>query len=197
MVSIASVVAATHVVRMGARRAQSAFVFRTWGGRRRRAGRKPRGERRGVSHRARPALCARFPVHVTWRMRDAVGNLRTGQRVRLLRRAFLHASRSSFQVVHHAIMGNHIHMLVEAHDARALSRGMQGLGIRIARALRCGRVLADRYHAHILTTPLEAQRVRRYLLDNAHHHFGTLGLDWCASQTALHPPRTYLLRLTC
>jgi putative transposase len=188
---------------MARRRAQTAFVFRTWGGRRNGAGRKRRRERTGVRHRARPALAPRFPVHVTWRLRGGLDSLRTGPSVRLLRRTFLAASHERFQVVHHAIMGNHIHLLVEAQDARRLSRGMQGLGIRIAKGIqrlqgRRGRVLDDRYHAHILSTPLEALRARRYLVDNARQHgFIASGPDWCASQTPLHPPRTWLLRLTC
>jgi putative transposase len=127
-------------------------------------------------------------------MRSEVGSLRTGPRVRFLRRAFLLAASERFQVVHHAIMGNHIHLLVEANDERALSRGMRGLGIRIARGLR-RRVVQDRYHAHILTTPIEVRRARRYLLDNArHHHFYVSGFDWCASQVAMRAPRTWLLR---
>jgi hypothetical protein len=40
-------------------------------------------------------------------------------------------------------------------------------------------------------------RARRYLLDNARHHFGVAGPDWCASQRALLPPRTWLLRQVC
>jgi REP element-mobilizing transposase RayT len=198
IIEVAIVVAATQVVGMGRRRRQTAFAFRTWGGRRRGAGRRPRGERAGVAHRRRPALSARHPVHVTWRMRDGSGNLRTGACVRFLRRAFLLASHARFQVVHHAILGNHIHLLVEAEDERALARGMQGLGIRIAKGIgrlrgHRGRALADRYHAHILATLAETLRARRYLLDNARRHFGMAGPDWCASQVALRTPRTWLL----
>ena len=74
-------------------------------------------------------------------------------------------------------MGNHIHLIVEAPDRKALTRGMQGLGVRIARALnrvmkRHGRVVSDRYHAHILKTPSEVKRARHYLLTNARHHYG-------------------------
>jgi putative transposase len=152
-----------------------------------------------VSHRARAVLAERFPVHATWRMCDGLGSLRTGACVRLLRRAFLAASGERFQVVHHAIMGNHIHLIVEARDERALSRGMQGLGVRIARGVhrlqgRRGQALDGRYHAHVLATPMEVKRARLYLLDNARQHFGTRGADWCASQTAMRAPRTWLLR---
>jgi hypothetical protein len=39
------------------------------------------------------------------------------------------------QVVHYSIQGNHLHLIVEADDAAALSRGLQGLLIRVARSL--------------------------------------------------------------
>ena len=96
-------------------------------------------------------------------------------------------------------MGNHVHLLVEAPDRRALSRAMKGLGVRIARALnrvmkRQGRVIGDRYHAHILRTPSEVKRARAYLLTNAQQHYGHRWPDPFASQVALMAPRTWLLR---
>ena len=59
-------------------------------------------------------------------------------------------AREDFRVVHFSIQDNHIHLLVEAHDTLALSRGMQALTIRMARALnraasRTGKVFDDRY----------------------------------------------------
>ena len=181
---------------------QKEFVFRTWGGARRRAGRRPNGAKAGVSHLQRPVLKHRFPVHVTWRMRGDVWHLRAQRCLGILTRAFLKSSKESFHVVHYAVMGNHIHLLVEAEDRRALSLGMQGLGIRIAKGLqklmgRLGHVLKDRYHAHILKTPIEVKHARLYLLNNARHHFGLTIPDWCASQTPLRVPRTYLLRMEC
>jgi putative transposase len=181
---------------------QEAFKFRTWGGARKGAGRPPREKRAGVSHLRPPVLKPRFPVHVTWRMRRDVWNLRANRCLRLLTREFLAASREHFQVVHYAVMGNHIHLLVEAGDRRALSLGMQRLGIRIARALqrvmgRRGHVMKERYYAHILTTPLEVARARRYLLDNARRHYGLTVDDWCVSRAPLQAPRTWLLRLVC
>ena len=57
----------------------------------------------------------------------------------------------------------------------ALSRAMQGLGIRIAGRLhavtgRRGGVFADRYHSHPLKTPRETRRAVRYVLTNYRHH---------------------------
>ena len=53
---------------------QKAFVFRTWGGKRKGAGRKPVGAKAGVPHVEREVLAPRFPVHVTWRMEKGVWN---------------------------------------------------------------------------------------------------------------------------
>jgi hypothetical protein len=79
---------------------------------------------------------------------------------------------------------------------------MQGLGIRVACALqrvmgRRGHVLKERYHAHTLKTPLEVKRARLDLANNARHHYGLKVADWCASQTPVRPPQTFLLRRAC
>ena len=115
---------------------QVGFEFRSWGGKRRGAGRKPTGERAGVRHQTREVLKARFPVHVTWRMRKNVWNLRSRRCFGVLARAFWRgADRFGFKLVHYSVQGNHLHLLVEARDERALSRGMNGLGVRVARGL--------------------------------------------------------------
>ena len=179
---------------------QTKLMFRTRGGARKGAGRKPKGERAGVSHLARPLLAKRFPVHVTWRMAEGVRNLRTSRHFGVLRRAmYAGALKDGFRLVHYAVMGNHVHLIVEAPDRARLARGMQGLGVRIARALnrvmqRSGRVLGDRYHAHILKTPSEVKRARMYLLTNARHHYGHAHADMFVSQTAVVAPQTWMLR---
>jgi REP element-mobilizing transposase RayT len=88
-------------------------------------------------------------------MRPEVCHLRQRECFRALKTAFIRANeRPSFHVVHFSVQGNHVHFLVEAEDTRSLSRGMQGLNVRMARALnrlmnRRGRVLSDRFHAVI------------------------------------------------
>jgi REP element-mobilizing transposase RayT len=111
---------------------------------------------------------------------------------------FAGAARFGFRLVHYAVMGNHVHLIVEAGDRKALWRGMQGLGVRIARRLnrvmgRSGRVMSDRYHAHILKTPSEVSRVRAYLVGNAHHHYRRATRDPFVSHTPVIAPRTWLL----
>ncbi|MGZ3440596.1 MAG: hypothetical protein ACXVDD_13830, partial [Polyangia bacterium] len=100
------------------------------------------------------------------------------------------------------VQGNHVHLLVEARDERALSRGMNGLGVRVAKGLnrvmgRHGKVLGDRYHAHILRTPSEARRAHSYLLQNARKHYGRGVVDEYTSAAALIEPETFLMRRLC
>lgn len=172
----------------------------TWGGRRKGAGRPRRHARVMVSHRARPGFARWCPVHVTLRVRRGVWNLRTRRCFAPLLRAFVDGgTRADFALVHYSVQGDHIHLLVEAAGKEALSRGMHALSIRIARALNRvmqahGSALADHYHARILRTPTEVQRVRDYLLANAWKHYGRAGDDPFASLRPLTAPRTWLIR---
>ncbi len=164
---------------MSRRRAPQQLTFARhagWGGRRKGSGRKPRDGRTQVTHGTRPGLAARFPVHVTLRVLPRVWNLRSRRGFRVLRAALsAGGDRFGMRICEFSIQGNHMHFLAEAADARALSRGMQGLSIRIARGLNGmmrtgGKVLADRFHARILRTPTEVKRVLAYVRDNREVH---------------------------
>jgi hypothetical protein len=81
------------------------------------------------------------------------------------------------RLIEFALLGNHLHLIVEADSSVALSQGMQGLAIRIAKALnkvmgRRGRVFADHYHSRLLPTPAELVNAIAYVLGNAEHHYG-------------------------
>jgi putative transposase len=149
--------------------------IRTWGGKRKRAGRKVTGA--GVSHLRRPDLPGRFPVHVTVRMLPHVWNLRSRRSFTVFRVAFCAAAnRLGTRVCEFSVQGNHLHLVVETEGKVALAGAMKGLGVRIARRLnrimknRQGRVVADRYHAHVLRTPTEVRRAVHYVRNNYHHH---------------------------
>ncbi|WP_394841052.1 transposase [Pendulispora brunnea] len=151
---------------------------RTWGGRRRGAGRK-RNPKSGVPHRARPVHRAAHPVHVTLRARDAVHGLRAPPVFAFVLRSIKEASRTEFRVVHFSVQHDHIHLIVEAHDKVSLSRGMHGLSIRLARAInrglmRRGPVWKERYHAHALTRPREVRNALLYVLMNHRKHGASL-----------------------
>ncbi|MGZ6142840.1 MAG: transposase, partial [Myxococcales bacterium] len=141
---------------------QTRLAFeRRWGGKREGAGR-PKGAR--VSHHERPRFARPTPVHVTARVRPHVWNLRSRRCHRRIA-ACLEAALGRFglRVIEYAVLGNHVHFIVEADDAAALSRGMQGLAIRIAKSLntlmnRHGSVFEDHYDGRLLTSPAELVR---------------------------------------
>jgi REP element-mobilizing transposase RayT len=154
---------------------QGSFTFRSWGGCRPGAGRKPAGPRPGVPHRARPVHHHGHPVHVTLRAVRGLPSLRTARFFPALRQGLAASSAAPFRVVHFSVQGNHVHLLVEAEGMRALARGMQGLGIRLAKTInrrlgRTGRVWAERYHGRPLRTPREVRHGLVYVLLNARKH---------------------------
>ena len=157
---------------------QQALEFRTHGGARAGAGRKKDRARNLMSHDRRPEFSSAHPVHVTLRVRPEVWNLRSRRSFKYLARSLSSVAGSGdVRVVQYSVQGNHLHLVVEASDRRALSRRMQGFAIRTAKGLnrmmgRRGRVFADRYHARVLRTPLEVHRVLAYVLRNHTKHFG-------------------------
>jgi putative transposase len=184
---------------------QLPFVFRTHGGKRKGAGRKPKGDAALVNHRMRPRFERTTPAHVTLRVRNEVPNLRSSRRFAVIRRCFAAArGLHGLRLVEFTVMGNHLHLIVEAESSGALSRGMQGLCIRLAKALnaalkrRGGRIFADHYHSHLLRSPTEAANALKYVNGNAARHYGERGLDWFSSQNPelrklLMAPVTWLL----
>src|SRR5687768_9835059 len=62
--------------------------LRPRGGKRARAGRKPKGARAGVPHRPRPVIRKKTPVHVTVKLRPEVGSLRRRKLIASMREAF-------------------------------------------------------------------------------------------------------------
>ena len=185
------------------RASQLVLPLRSHGGRRPGAGRKPRGAKPLVSHAPRPRFEKALPVLVTLRFAGHVWNLRSARCYRLIRRAF-ESSRGRFgmRLIEFSVLGNHLHLIVEADGSESLSRGIQGLSIRIAKALNRlmdgrGRVFADHYHERLLTTPTELVNAIAYVLGNAAHHYGEKHRDPYSSAGArelLAAPQGWLLR---
>ena len=148
---------------------------------------RPRGRTR-VAHERRVRLAARFPVHVTLRVRDEVPSLRRHGALRVIQRVIRAAGHHAyFRIVQFAVIGNHIHFIVEAAGAEALAKGMHSVEVRLARRLnrffeRRGKFFADRYHARHLETPRETRNAIRYVLSNQRAHQARRGerlnRDW-------------------
>ena len=160
---------------------------RTWGGKRAGAGRKPSGRKVGVPHRIRPPHRAYHPLHVTLRACRGLPSLRTEAVFPAVRSALADGSRRGLRVLELSVQSDHVHVIVEAVDVRVLSRGVQGLAIRIAKSVnrtlsRHGRVWADRFHSRALRTPREVRNALVYVLMNRRKHCaGERGLDPCSS----------------
>jgi REP element-mobilizing transposase RayT len=165
-----------------ARRGQVELVFRTHGGRRPGAGRKPKGKHPRARHAARPEHDPRHPVHVTIRVVGSASGLRRRDTYFALREAtIVTARREDFRLIHMSIQRDHIHMIVEADSKDALSSGVRGFSISAARQInkaitargghrRTGRVIGDRFHARPLTSPRAVRNAIAYVLNNHRHH---------------------------
>src|SRR5687768_5874641 len=169
---------------------QMELGLKHWGGKRRGAGRKPNGAKSAASHVARPQLKARHPVHVTMRVLP-ICSLRSIHRSvkqalfagcgKQAKDAGQQEKKTTFRLIHFAILSNHLHLIVEANDSAALSRGLKGLAIRIAWAVnramgrKRGKVFSDRYHSHMLETPSEVNRSLLYVMNNYRRHKAQAG----------------------
>jgi putative transposase len=173
------------------------------GGKRRGAGRKPKGEKALVSHMARPRFERVTPAHVTLRVKQGLPSLRSSRRFAEITSCFEKArGRFGLRLVEFSVLGNHLHLIVEADSSESLSQGMQGLCVRLAKRLnrvmeRHGTLFADHYHSRLLRSPTELVHAVAYVLENAARHFGISGRDWFSSATrreVLAAPRGWLLR---
>lgn len=130
----------------------------TWGGYRPGSGRRPRGEVSGVSHHTRAALSPRHPVQVTLRTKPELGNLRKKSVHQAIRASLVEGcDTGAFRICHYSVQKHGLRLIVEAADRDALSRGMQGMSVRMAKALnrlwsRNGSVFSDRYETSTLDT---------------------------------------------
>jgi len=95
-------------------------------------------------------------------------------------------------VVHFSVQWDHVHLVVEASDERALSAGVRSVAIRIARYVnelltRRGRLWADRWHGRALTSPRAVRNALVYVLANFRKHAATRltpGVDAFSSASA-------------
>jgi REP element-mobilizing transposase RayT len=172
---------------------QTSMLFRQHGGKRQGAGRKE-VHRDRMSHKPRMKFARATAVHVTLKMTATVFNLRSRRSFRVIQRALqahcglkvgeraVHGatqwkrqSRFGALLVEFSVLGDHIHLVMQAESSTLLSKAVQALEVRIARGLnkmmgRKGQVFRDRYHAVILTTPSQVRNARHYVRHNFRQH---------------------------
>jgi REP element-mobilizing transposase RayT len=156
------------------------------GGRRKGSGRKRTVHTLGKGkryerHVTRAAIDRRQPQHVTFSVVSDITSLRTMDMYAVVKHAIRVSQRDDFQIVHHSVQGNHIHLAVEADDNVAMAKGMKSfaasftqrtnaamskrLGVR-----RKGRVIADRYHVVPITSVRGVRNALCYIFNNWRHH---------------------------
>jgi REP element-mobilizing transposase RayT len=133
-----------------------------------------------VSRSARPELDGRWPVHVTMRVLPEIPSLRV-LNAPVKRALFAGANQPGFRIVHFSILGNHLHLIIEADTSERLSRGMQGIAVRISHAVnrgmsrKRGKVFSDRFHEHVLRTLREVKAAIHYVVENYRKHRAEAG----------------------
>jgi REP element-mobilizing transposase RayT len=138
---------------------------------------RPKKNGAGEPHQRRRPVSRRMPIHVTWRFVSGVKRLRRFKVFKVLRKVVGKATVrfDGFRIVHFSLMNNHLHLIVEAEHVTVLSRGMQGLGVRLARQFngllnREGGLMKDRFHMEVANTPRQTRHMVAYVLNNARRH---------------------------
>lgn len=146
------------------------------------AGRKPVAN--AVSHDARDDVSPQVPSHVTLRALEDAPFLASDRLIGHIHDVVARSQRPEFRIVEFNVLGNHVHLIIEAADKDTQSRGIQGFTVRFARRVnrvtgRKGQLFAQRYHARALKTPLEVRNALRYVLMNRkHHRAGSFQKNW-------------------
>jgi putative transposase len=143
-------------------------------------------------------------VHATLRCVPEGPSLRASPVFCDLSRALADCSRPRFRLIQFSVQTDHLHLVVEADSTLDLTRGLQGLAIRCARAVnrvagRRGPLWHRRYHIRTLGTPSEVRAALVYVLLNFRKHLRAApGIDpfssgpwfdgWAHRPTLAPPP---------
>jgi REP element-mobilizing transposase RayT len=131
-----------------------------------------------VPHEKRPQ---RYGMsHVIYRLKPEMKELRRPKVLRVLEGAFRAAKKKDgFRLIAYSIQDTHIHMIVEGESAAQVSRGMQGLGVRLTKQLNRlwdrrgeGSVFRERFKQVPLVGYKQITAALNYVLNNALKH-------WC------------------
>lgn len=153
---------------------QLRFHIKTWGGKRTGAGRPNRSG--AVNHMRRQKFTKDNPAHVTFRLLKGFNGMRIKSVHELLKDSLGHLSPFGVHAIHYSLQGNHIHLILEAESANALSRSMKSFGCRFAKGVKRMRgfkgtkVFNGRYHLNVVNSPRQSFNTLRYVLLNQAKH---------------------------
>ena len=152
------------------------------GGARKGAGRPRKPGRRPAPHRKRPEINKRHAHHVTLRVLGRVGWLRRLDMYDAIRVALAGpVGLADFRIVHYSVQNDHIHLLCEAENRKALRAGVASFEISAAKRINAiltrrrktkhaGQVFADRYHVESISSPTQVRNCLAYVMNNWRKH---------------------------
>lgn len=163
------------------------------GGRRPSSGRN-RLHSKGVSHRTREQITSRTPVHINFKVSTYI---QSRPALEILTIAISKAHEHGLNIIYYALQSNHIHLIAEAQNNEALTRGMRALTISFAKRIQKLKsthetIQLERYHLHVLKCPKEVENAITYVLENETHHTGHQSKPGFAGQ--LHAPNCFFLQ---
>ena len=156
---------------------------------------RPIGKNPSIRHTTRPVHSRAHPMHVTLRAKRGLPSFRSQTLFAAFVKAFRMTRREGFRIVEFSVQSNHLHLIVEATDKDALSRGMKSFTVRanrlfnVAWGRKRGAVWGDRYHRRDLTSP----RAVRNALSSGAWFEGRIEAPLVESERPTPRPRTWLL----
>jgi REP element-mobilizing transposase RayT len=129
----------------------------------------------GIRHRERPKLTSLSSLHLTIKINRIKADLKNKSILKVLKRAICNSRKKGLRVVHFSLEYDHIHLLIESPHNSALGRGMQSLGVTLARGINLfkksvGGVYKHRYHFRKINSSRELKRVMNYIFKNGLKH---------------------------
>jgi hypothetical protein len=127
-----------------------------------------------MGHDRRTEHVSRHPVLLTLRAIAGAPSLRSFRLFTVIRDSIAQSTKATFRVLHFSVQQDHVHAIVEGDSHDALTRGIRGLAIRIALAVKgvahTGKLWGDRCHTRALGTPREVRDAISYVLLNFRKH---------------------------
>ena len=159
---------------------------------------------RRVSHHGRSPVRQPVPVYAACRTRHDVRGLRGKALFRQLLISFRrYHEKRGFRLIGFHVRGDEVELIVEADDTAALSRGMQGLGVSMAKRInfttgRSGAAFEDRFYARELRTAREVADAFARVAPNDKGDGGQMAYPYSstafkAGLTLVAAPRTWLM----
>lgn len=139
-----------------------------------RAGRPPKNDK-GIRHIERPKFFRSRSLHLTIKVRENKADIQNKRILAKLQYAIQRARLQGLRVIHYALEYNHVHLLVESTTHEVLHKGMQAMGITLAKGInkikgKKGTVYKHRYHFRQISSRRDLKNVIHYILQNHKKH---------------------------